>query len=505
MCSLRWRVHVKANSGPQAKGHSSHNRATAATGRQTVRGGGNTCDPVGTKTAARSYRTVGLALALGLFTSPIVGCSKSRDDLGPNVASRASSSAATRTSATPLPPPPRPEPKRPYNVIVIVVDAMRADMPWAGYPRDIAPRLSEFAKRSVLYPRGYALSSYTAKSVAPMLTGRYPSEMPRDGFFFTVWLRENVFLTERLQEVGHRTTAGNGHGYFLPAMGLNQGFDDYRLLPGTFLDTTGVHDITSERMNVLAKEILSDPKNVKLTDGKRFFSYFHFLDPHYTYIKHEGHPDFGNNRRDLYDNEIHFTDKWVGDLIDWIERQPWADQTALIITGDHGEGFGEHGQYRHAYELWESLVRVPLIMRVPGAEPRRIEAPRSHIDLAPTILDLMGVAPPTELPGKSLVPEIFGDSVSERDVLVDLPRCDLMDRRRALIHGQYKLLSFGDDALFQLYDVVKDFAETNDLSKAQPELLERMKKRYAALSDSVKTVPVVGSARLKGAPVGRRW
>lgn len=432
-------------------------------------------------------------------------CSKS--DQRAAAGQRAAATAALQLSVAPQPPPPppKPEPKRPYNVIVIFVDAMRADMPWAGYPRDIAPRLSEFAKRSVLYPRGYSLSSYTAKSVAPMLAGRYPSQMPRNDRFFTVWLQENVYLTERLQQAGHRTTAGNGHGYFLPAMGLNQGFDDYRLLPGTFLDTTGVHDVTSDRLNALAKEILSDEKNVRLAEGKRFFAYFHFLDPHYTYIKHEGHPDFGNTRRDVYDNEIHFTDKWVGDLIDWIEKQEWAKHTAIVISADHGEGFGEHGQYRHAYELWESLVRVPLMIHVPGADPRVIEVPRGQIDLAPTVLDLMGVTPPAELPGKSLVPEVFGGTVEARDVLVDLPRCDLMDRRRALIHEHYKIISFGDDSLFQLYDVAKDFAEEKELSKEDPALLEDMKRRYFEMSNQVETVPVVGSTQLKGAPPGRRW
>ncbi len=447
-----------------------------------------------------------LVQVLSLLAFLGIGCSNQEQRSQASGSRPEALASASASTAVPEPPvPAKPEPKRPYNVITIVVDALRADMPWAGYPRDIAPRLEEFAKRSILYSRGYALSSYTAKCVAPLLTGRYPSQMPRDGLFFTVWLEDNVFLTERLQERGHRTLAGNGHGYFLPAMGLKQGFDDYRLLPGTFLDTTGVHDVTSDRLNALAKKMLTDPENVSLPEDKRFFAYFHFLDPHYTYIKHPGHPDYGNSRRDVYDNEVHFTDYWVGDLIEWIEKQPWAKDTVVVVTGDHGEGFGEHKHYRHAYELWESLVRVPLIVHTPNAEPRTIEVARSHIDLAPTILDLMGLPVPQDLPGRSLVPELYGASVEERDVLVDLPRCDLMDRRRAFIHGEYKLISFGDDAQFQLYNVVKDFREENNLARSQPDLFEDMKRRYQAMSDQVATVPVVGSAKLKGAPPGRRW
>ena len=403
------------------------------------------------------------------------------------------------------PPPAAPAPKRPYNVILILIDALRADMPWTGYPRDIAPRLSAFAKQATLYPRAYSLSSYTAKSVVPALAGKYPSELQRDGYFFTRWLDENVLITERAQQAGHRSLAGHAHGYFLPRLGAAQGFDDYRLLPGTFLDTKGVFDVNSDRLNELAKAMLSEPKNVARGPGKRFFAYFHFTDPHYEYKKHDGHPDFGNGRRDRYDNEVHFTDHWVADLIDFVRSQPWSEQTAIIVSADHGEGFGEHNHYRHAYELWEALVRVPLIIQVPGAPVQRIEEPRSHIDLAPTIADLMGIRASEPWRGQSLVPELFGGAAPPRPVLVDLPRCDLMDRRRAFIDGDYKLLSFGDDGLFNFYNVKDDFKEERDLAKIEPERFAAMKQRYLSFAARIPTVPITGDAPLKGAPPGRRF
>lgn len=439
--------------------------------------------------------------------------------------SEAASSSKAATTASPVtpnaPPPPGVSPppttasdvgptaiataQPPYNVVLIMVDSLRADMPWAGYPRDIAPRLQAFAARSTLYPRAYSLSSYTAKSVFPALAGRYPSELKRDGYFFTRWMPENVVVTELAQERGHRTLAGNGHGYFMPALGLNQGFDDYRLLPGTFLDTTGVADITSKRLNELAKTMLGDPKNTQLGEGQRFFAYFHFLDPHYTYFKHEGHPDYGNSRRDLYDNEVHFTDHWVGDLLHWIEEQPWAARTAIIVTADHGEGFGEHQHYRHAYEVWEALVRVPLIVHVPGAAPRRIEQPRSHIDLAPTIAELMAIPSSSPWRGVSLVPEVFGAPAAPRPVLVDLPRCDLMDRRRAFVQGDYKLIAFGDDSRFSMYDVSRDFAERDDLTTQEAARFAELKRAYVDFAAGIPNVPVVGDAPLKGAPPGQRY
>lgn len=451
---------------------------------------------------ASTFAAVAAALSVSCKEAP----APAQAELPAAVAAAPSGSASAAPKAVPPVAAPKTRPEgRTYNVVLIMIDSLRADMPWAGYPRPIAPWLTRFAERSTLYPRSYALSSYTAKSVVPALVGKYPGELGRDGYFFTVWTPDNLFISERAQAEGHRTLAGHGHGYFLPALGANQGFDDYQLLPGTHLELTGVSDVTSEALNGLAKKMLSDPKNTTLASGKRFFGYFHFLDPHFTYIKHEGHPDFGNERRDLYDNEVHFSDRWVGDLVDFIDAQPFGKDTAVIITADHGEGFGEHDHFRHAYQVWESLVRVPLFVRVPGAEPRRIETPRSAIDLAPTIADLMGLSERSDFRGESLVPEVFGAPAKQRQVLVDLPRSDLMDRRRAFVDGDYKLISFGDDWSLELYKVTEDFKEERELSKAEPEKLADMKRNYLAFTAKIPNVPVVGSAPLKGARPGQRW
>ncbi len=426
-------------------------------------------------------------------------CSKEREEprSRPGVTSAPTSSP---------PPPAKPVPHRPYNVLLIMIDSLRADMPWAGYARQCAPWLTAFAKKSTLYPRAYSISSYTAKSVVPALVGKYPSEMPRDGYFFTLWPEENLFVSERAQKVGDRTLAGHAHGYFKPIMGLGQGFDDYRLLPGTELDVTGVANITSEPLNELAKKMLSDEKNTKLSDGKRFFAYFHFLDPHYTYFRHKESPDFGSDPRALYDNEVHYTDHWVGDLVDWALAQPWGKNTAVIITADHGEGFGERGRSRHAYDVWESLVRVPLFIYVPGAKARRIETARGAIDLAPTIADLMGLPNDPPFRGKSLLGEVFGDEAKPRPIVVDLPRSDIMDRRRAVIDGDWKIVAMGDDTTWLLFNVVKDPKEENDLSEKEPERFAVMKNLYARLSKGIPVVPVNGKGpALLGAPAGQRW
>jgi arylsulfatase A-like enzyme len=448
------------------------------------------------------------SVAAALATA-VLACSKSDASGGAAASSVAPNiSAPVPASSAPLAPPPAEKSslRPPYNVLLLMIDSLRADMPWTGYPRPIAPRLTELSRECLVYTRAYSLSSYTAKSVAPALVGEYPSAMPRDGQFFTRYPDAgNAFVSERLQQAGHRTLAGHAHGYFMRALGNDQGFDDYRLIPGG-VDIKAVTSVTSDRLTKLAVEMLSDQENTSQSGGRRFFAYFHYMDPHHTYERHREHPDFGSAPRDLYDNEVHYTDSWVAKLLDFAERQPWFADTAIIVTADHGEAFGEHGQFRHAYELWEALVRVPLLLCIPGAAPGRTDVRRSHIDLAPTIAELMGLPAKPPFRGTSLIADLDTPRVEPRRIVADLPRVDLMDRRRAVIDTDgHKLIAFGDDRTFSLYDLERDPEEKNELSESAPDVLERMKRVYAEESAKIPNVEVTGGARLKGAPPGRRW
>ena len=113
---------------------------------------------------------------------------------------------ATPASAPPVLPP---APSGPFNVVLITIDSLRADMPWAGYPRDIAPRLTELEKASVSFTHAYSISSFTSKSVGGLLGGEYPSAMTRDGVFFTRYFDDNLMFPERLRAGGIRTLSGH--------------------------------------------------------------------------------------------------------------------------------------------------------------------------------------------------------------------------------------------------------------------------------------------------------
>jgi arylsulfatase A-like enzyme len=214
---------------------------------------------------------------------------------------------------------------------------------------------------------------------------------------------------------------------------------------------------------------------------------------------------FGKKARDLYDGEVTFTDRYIGKLLEFVAHKPWGARTAIVFSADHGEVFGEHSQWRHAFELWQPLVRVPWMFVLPGVAPRHIDLNRSHLDLAPTILELMGLSA-EGMEGKSLVGELYGRQAPEaRDVVVDLPRTSDSDRRRAIIHDHYKLISYGDDNNYQVYDIEADPSESQSLAKTDRAKYDEMVALYQAKQKEIKDVGPYACRTLKGAPVGRAY
>ncbi len=438
---------------------------------------------------------VRLRLVLALLPVAIAACSK---DAPPAVASAphvepssptapaAPSNVATASaSATPSAAPtasaeaPPAGPPKDANVILISIDSLRADMPWNGYPRPIAPRITDFESKAVSFTHAYSISSYTSMSLGGLLGGRIPSELQRSGYFFGTY-KNNLFFPKLLQAAGIHTMGVQAHMYF-KAAGFEQGFDDWKIVPGITFDPNTDNDITSPGSEELAEKLLGDPAN----DSRRFFFWAHFLDPHDQYMRHPG-IDWGKTARDRYDGEVTFTDQAIGKLLDFIAARSWAPRTVIILTSDHGEEFGEHNMTRHGFEIWQTLTRVPLMISAPGAKARRIDVNRSDIDLAPTILDLFALPAEPTFEGKSIVPEIYGGPSEPRDVVVDLPATSDNGKRRALIHGSQKLLCFDTDTFCKLYDVDKDPLERDPATKGDD--VQAMKDRYQAYVKTLKEV-----------------
>jgi arylsulfatase A-like enzyme len=404
--------------------------------------------------------------------------------LAPPGAAAPRSSAAARLERARLPEKP--------NVILITIDALRSELGYAGYSRNVSPRLDALAKQSAVFERAYSLASYTSKSLAPMLIGRYGSETHRGFLHFNRFTREDTFVSERLQKAGIRTVSVQGHWYFFKNYGFERGYDviDTQATPADQPiegDRTSNGDELSDR--IIAE--LSDPK----LESSQFFLWSHYLDPHGEYVAHDEF-DFGHKGRERYDGEIAFVDHHLGRVLEALEHRPFASRTVVIVTSDHGEAFGEHDLYRHGFELWEELVRVPLLVYVPGAEPRRIPVRRSAIDIVPTILDIFGVAAPPSgdkgaLRGQSLLGDVLGSPGSNegaRPIYIDMPAGPYNDERQALIDGSLKIVTSGGRPL-GLFDLDKDPGEKRDLtdekSLAQP-MLEKTKAFRRSLEEVVE-------------------
>jgi arylsulfatase A-like enzyme len=142
--------------------------------------------------------------------------------------------------------------------------------------------------------------------------------------------------------------------------------------------------------------------------------------------------------------------------------------------------------YSHGFELWENLIRIPMFFVVPGAAPRHIDTPRSAIDLAPTILELLDVAPDPSFEGKSLVSELYGAAAEPRDVVVDLPMTSDNDKRRAIVRGDLKIVAYGKDELLKLWDVKADPEEKSPIFKGDSYV--EMAKAYRDFAKTVKEV-----------------
>jgi arylsulfatase A-like enzyme len=206
----------------------------------------------------------------------------------------------------------------------------------------------------VVFDHAYSVASYTGKAIGPILIGRYPSENHRTFAHFDRFSQDNVFLQERLHKAGLRTVSVQGYWYFVEEQsGLVRGFDvvDQTAKPPS-VKIEGDGTVNSDKISDAAL------KQLQAVKDQRFFMWVHYVDPHADYVPHDGF-DFGTKGRDRYDGEIAFVDQQIGRLLDFVQQGPLNDNTVIIVSSDHGEAFGEHGLYRHGFEVWEELIRVP--------------------------------------------------------------------------------------------------------------------------------------------------
>lgn len=329
--------------------------------------------------------------------------------------------------------PPAPPKKIPVkHVLLLTVDALRADQPWSGYELAKTPRLSALAEQSVVYTQAYSLANTTTPSLNALLAARYPTELPRDNCPLAGFTVDDG-LPKILAAAGIATYASHGHAIFASSFAPKEGFGSWKVITDVGRVSDGA--VTGEGIATQLLEIFAAKG-----EDTRSFVWAHFVDPHDAYVAHEAFPKSASPVRGLYDGEVAYTDHQIGRVLDALQERGFAESTAVILTADHGEAFNEHGTFRHGYSVYEEEIRVPLMLRLPGVSPRTIAEPRSAIDLARTIAELYDVAPPETWRGVSLVRDLEGPP-APRDILVDTPELISGIARRAFLRGNKKLIT----------------------------------------------------------------
>jgi len=308
-----------------------------------------------------------------------------------------------------------------------------------------------------------------------------------------------------MKDLGFHTGATLTYHYFEPGWGLNQGFDDYDYHLYTLHSLGG--DPSATRGSSAHELADLDIEWLRKHAGERFFLWSHFYDAHFQFQAHPDLPEsnFGSDEPALYDAEIRFTDHHVGRIFDTLKELGVWDKTIIIITADHGDGFGEHGiptSRRHGYHLYRTETKVPVLIRVPGMPPRIVDTPIGHVDLLPTLLNLLR-RPPTEEPqllGDSLVAAMLGDDSKkdERAIYQEVWYEGPTSKKGLATRAWHLLRNLVPEDTTELYDLGKDPAEEHDLSGLGDAIEANLRERLGAITDAL-AIPPGFAARMKDA------
>jgi arylsulfatase A-like enzyme/Flp pilus assembly protein TadD len=354
-----------------------------------------------------------------------------------------------------------PDPNR--NILLITVDTLRADAIGAYGGRAATPHLDALAARGARFDFAHAHAVVTLPSHTSILTGRLPYEHGmRDNSGFRVPDGTETLAT-RLRPKGFATAAFIAGFPLTKRFGLTPGFDVYDdQLPE--MGAATAHSMPDRPADVVVSRTL---EWIGRQSGK-FFAWVHLFDPHSPYkppedlrARYSDQPYFG---------EVAFVDRALGPLFDRLRALDRP--TLIVVTADHGESLGEHGELTHGMFAYESTLRVPLILAVVGgggaasggARGAAIDAPARHVDLAPTVLESAGEPIPGGLAGTSLRPLLAGGDASDRPNYFESMTYNLVRGwapLRGVIVGRDKYI---DLPIAELYDLAADPGETNNLA-----------------------------------------
>jgi choline-sulfatase len=375
------------------------------------------------------------------------------------------------------------------NLLFVLIDTLRADRLSAyGYERETSPNIDKLAATGVLFAENLSQSSWTKCSMASLWTGTYPA---RTGVTRAPQsISENARMpAEILKDAGFRTYAIWRNGWIRPAFGFSQGFEVYHSPRATAIPATVRRERPTASIVGTDQDTIHSAIEFLRTQGnERWFLYLHLMDVH-QYVYDEDSALFGTTYSDIYDNSIRWTDRVLGSLIDELDARGLREKTLIVLAGDHGEAFGEHGREGHARDVYGEVTTTPLIMSFPfRLEPGVVvESASENVDLWPTLLDLLGLSSLDDADGRSRRPELLAAVRGEPAPANESPRFAHLDQSwgrskqdpRPMVsvsEGSYRLFRKEGEDSPELFDRSTDPYEQVDLAEERPEVLERMTK-----------------------------
>ncbi|MES1172611.1 MAG: sulfatase-like hydrolase/transferase [Bacteroidota bacterium] len=342
-------------------------------------------------------------------------------------------------------------PARPdADVVVITVDALRADhLGAAGYTRHpTTPQIDKLAARSVRFAHAYAQAPHTSFSVASMLTGKYFPTLAR------------LAPAEVHDPIGSVLRQYSWHtaGFYPPAIF----FVDAQKLKA-YADSNFSFEYVKFEYLEAQQRVDQVIRYFDDEKPKRAFVWVHFFEPHEPYVAHPEFP-FGAGDIDRYDSEIAYVDAAIGRLLGYLnQHRPGA---VVMLAADHGEEFDEHGGRYHGSSLFDEQIRVPLMISVPGVPARVVERPVELIDIAPTVLGLLDIPIPARMRGTNLGPWLATPPADEARLP---PAFAEVEDKRMIVFGREKLICDLNWGYCAYHDLTVDPGERRNMADERPD------------------------------------
>jgi arylsulfatase A-like enzyme/Tfp pilus assembly protein PilF len=373
------------------------------------------------------------------------------------------------------------------RVLLISIDTCRADrLNCYGHPRPTTPHIDAVASEGSLFINAIAPVPMTLPSHSTMLTGTIPPyHGVHDNLMYGLG-QDNITLAEILKEQGFITGAIVGAFVLDAQFGLDRGFDTYDDRFESYDSSMKLTQRRASDVSRLAIEWLEQHQDNK------FFLFAHYYDPHAPYDPPD--PFASRFSDDPYDGEIAYTDECVGRVIKKLKDLGLYDSTLIVITADHGELLGEHGEPTHSFFIYQNALRVPFIVKLPESpdtgsagqqnEPRKIDSVVGLVDIVPTICGLMGIESPAAVRGVDLTDALFGESVTEVDRQV---YCESLTPTKynanSLLGLVTKRWKYIQTTRPELYNLESDPSEELNLAAAEVETAQLLRDQLEEVLD----------------------